>query len=102
MRVKGVALFKQVPEEMLTEFDLSGPVGVVCLFVACLFLGGRIAGGYVYGFFMLGSILIWMLLNAMNQKDSIDLYRTMSILGYGLIPMIVIASVGIFVRLQAT
>ncbi|CAK0840773.1 unnamed protein product [Prorocentrum cordatum] len=38
----------------------------------------------------------------MNQTGGIDLYRTSSILGYGLIPIVILALVGIFLSLQST
>jgi hypothetical protein len=102
MRMKGVAFFKQVPEEILADLDLTGPVSIICLLVTCLLFSGKIVGGYVYGFYMMGSSFLWMLLNVMSQKEGIDLYRTVSTLGYGLIPMIIVAFVGIFVKLHST
>lgn len=43
-----------------------------------------------------------MLINVMSQRGHIDLYRTMSILGYGLIPVVFLAAIGLIVELQST
>merc|ERR1712099_216200 len=42
------------------------------------------------------------LINLMSQKGGIDMYRTASVLGYGLIPVVIMAFLGIFVSLQST
>merc|ERR1712113_356806 len=45
---------------------------------------------------------MWMLINVMSQKGGIDLYSTISILGYGLIPTVILAFLGIFVTLKSS
>merc|ERR1719277_2029113 len=68
----------------------------------CLLFAGKISFGYVWGQAVVGSATIWALINVMSQKGGIDLYRTSSILGYGLIPIVLLAFVGIFVSLKCT
>lgn len=101
-RTQGVALFKTLDEDMLREADLSGPL-VICLALGVsLLLAGKLQFGYIYGLAAGGSCGICLLINVMSQKGGIDLYRTMSILGYGLIPIVVLAFIGIFVSLKST
>merc|ERR1719461_833760 len=102
MRMKGVAFFKQIEEDVLSDLDLSGPIVIVLALATCLLLAGKISFSSVYGFGLSGCISIWMLINVMSQKGGIDLYRTMSILGYGLIPTVILAFLGIFVSLKST
>lgn len=102
MRMKGVAFFKQVEAEVLEDLDLSGPLAVIMALSTCLLFAGKITFSYVYGFGVSGCVLIWMLINLMSQKGGIDMYRTASVLGYGLIPVVIMAFLGIFVSLQST
>lgn len=102
LRMKGVAFFKQVEQEVLEDLDLSGPLAIILALSTCLLLAGKITFSYVYGFSATGCVLIWMLINLMSQKGGIDMYRTASVLGYGLIPVVIMAFLGIFVSLQST
>jgi hypothetical protein len=102
LRVKGVAMFKTVDQDVLEDADLSGPIAIIMALGMCLMMAGKIQFGYLYGLGVSGCMGIWLLINVMSQKGGIDLYRTTSILGYGLIPIVVLASFGIFVSLQST
>eukprot|EP00929_Paragymnodinium_shiwhaense_P091840 TRINITY_DN51731_c0_g1_i1.p1 TRINITY_DN51731_c0_g1~~TRINITY_DN51731_c0_g1_i1.p1 ORF type:complete len:271 (+),score=46.34 TRINITY_DN51731_c0_g1_i1:88-813(+) len=102
LRIQGVALFKKLDEEILRDADLSGPLLIVLALGCCLLLAGKLVFGYVYGFGLCGCVSICALINMMSQRGSIDLYRTMSILGYGLLPIVLLAFIGIFVSLKST
>lgn len=102
LRMQGVAFFKRLDEDVLRDADLSGPL-VICLALGtALLLAGKLQFGYIYGLAAGGSFGICMLINVMSQRGGIDLYRTMSILGYGLIPIVILAIIGIFVSLKST
>eukprot|EP00928_Gymnodinium_smaydae_P016436 TRINITY_DN1616_c1_g1_i1.p1 TRINITY_DN1616_c1_g1~~TRINITY_DN1616_c1_g1_i1.p1 ORF type:complete len:294 (-),score=53.83 TRINITY_DN1616_c1_g1_i1:201-980(-) len=101
MRIQGVAFFKKLDEDVLRDADLSGPLAIVLALALCLLLTGKLAFGYVYGFGATGCVGVCMLINMMSQKSGIDLYRTMSILGYGLIPIVFLALIGVFVSLKS-
>jgi len=102
LRMKGVALFKTIDQDVLEDADLSGPIAIIMMLGTCLLLAGKIQFGYLYGLGVSGCMSIWLLINVMSQKGGIDLYRTTSILGYGLIPIVVLAFFGIFLSLQST
>merc|ERR1711862_25979 len=53
-----------------------------------------------YGVSFWGCVGIFSLINVMSQKGGIDMYSTCSILLYGLIPIDLLAFVGIFVSLK--
>jgi len=102
LRMKGIAFFKKVDETVLEDADLSGPFIIAMGMGVCNMLAGKLQIGYIWGFFMVGCISIYMLINVMSQRNGIDLYRTASILGYGLIPIDLLAFIGIFMSLKST
>lgn len=102
LRIKGIAFFKKIDEAVLEDADLSGPLLIGLALGACNVLAGKLQIGYIWGFFMVGCVSIYMLINVMSQRSGIDLYRTASILGYGLIPIVLLAFVGIFISLKCT
>eukprot|EP00930_Biecheleria_cincta_P058072 TRINITY_DN43922_c0_g1_i1.p1 TRINITY_DN43922_c0_g1~~TRINITY_DN43922_c0_g1_i1.p1 ORF type:complete len:261 (-),score=48.61 TRINITY_DN43922_c0_g1_i1:177-959(-) len=102
LRMKGVAFFKKLDEEILSDLDLSGPLCICLTLGVCLLLAGKLQFGYIYGLASGGSFFVCCLINVMSQKGGIDLYRTMSILGYGLIPIVLLAFLGIFLNLKSS
>jgi len=101
-RMKGVAFFKKLDEQVLSDLDLSGPLCICLSLGVCLLLAGKLQFGYIYGLASGGSFFVCCLINVMSQKGGIDLYRTMSILGYGLIPIVLLAFLGIFLNLKSS
>merc|ERR1719221_1303815 len=102
LRMQGIALFKKIDEDILRDTDLSGPLAILLVLATCLGLAGKVLLSYLYGFAALGSCFIWLLVNVMSQKGGLDPYRTISIFGYGLLPMAFLAFIGIFVSLKST
>mmetsp|Transcript_65237 Transcript_65237/g.121613 ORF Transcript_65237/g.121613 Transcript_65237/m.121613 type:complete len:234 (-) Transcript_65237:63-764(-) len=98
LRMKGIAMFQKVDEAMLQDADLGGPLLIGLALGVCQLLAGKIEFGYIYGLGATGCTGVFLLINAMSPKG-LDLYRTMSILGYGLIPIVLLAFVGIFANL---
>lgn len=101
-RMQGIIFYKKIDEEILRDADWSGPIMIYFLLCMCLLLGGKVSFGYVYGLLFTGCGSIYLLINVMSQKGGIDLYRTISILGYGLIPTVFLAFIGIFISLKST
>lgn len=104
-RMQGVVFFKRLQQDVLQEWDLTGPgMGFMALNL-CLMFQGKFELGYVYGFGLTGCGCICMLVNVMAQKkqdgqQGIDLYSTISILGYGLVPAVFLALIGIVKSLK--
>lgn len=101
LRMRGIAFFKKVNEDVLQDTDLSGPLLIMFALAFCLLLMGKLYFGKVYGITIMGCLFIYLLINVMSQKDGIDLYRTMSILGYGLMPIVLLAAIGVGLSLQS-
>jgi len=57
--------------------------------------------GYIYGFGVSGCGAMYLVLNLLSQH-SIDIWRVCSILGYGLLPVIGLAFLGIAISLKST
>jgi hypothetical protein len=87
---------------ILCETDLAGPVALCILFSACLLLAGSKAHfGYVYGLVMISCIAMYILLTLMITKGSVTFGSVASVLGYCLLPVVVLSVFGIFLPLYS-
>jgi len=101
-RVKGVALFRRIRDSPdHSDWDMGGPMAIVSLIGIFLMLAGKVHFGYIYGIGIVGCVGAWLLVNAISPKGGVDLYTTVSILGYGLLPTVLLAAAGVVVRLQS-
>jgi protein YIPF5/7 len=95
-----ILTFGHVDERLLEDPDMAGPLLYVLVFGGLLLLAGKIHFGAIYGFGLMGSIGIFAVLNLMSQSKDIDLYKTVSILGYALLPIVLLSAVGVFMKLS--
>ncbi|KAJ5072379.1 protein yipf [Anaeramoeba ignava] len=82
--------FKRVDHFFLQDSDLAGPLLFFSLLGFCFLLSGKIHFGYIYGVGTLGNLLIYFVLNLMSTEQ-INLYQTISITGYCLLPLVILA-----------
>ena len=101
-RTKAVLMFQAVDRALIENSDMSGPPLIGLLLATLLLFAGKVHFGYIYGLGVVGFVGNYLLLNAMSQKADIDFYTTVSILGYGLLPVAVLAFFGVFMSLQGT
>ncbi|KND05137.1 transporter YIP1 [Spizellomyces punctatus DAOM BR117] len=102
IKKKGVTVLnplRAVDKHIMDDTDLAGPILFVLLFGGFLLLSGKINFGYVYGVAMLGCVSVYAILNLMSESG-IDGYRTASVLGYCLLPMVVLSSVATLLQLS--
>mmetsp|Transcript_28421 Transcript_28421/g.37159 ORF Transcript_28421/g.37159 Transcript_28421/m.37159 type:complete len:238 (+) Transcript_28421:56-769(+) len=80
--------------------DLAGPL-VFCLgFGFCLLFAGKVHFGYVYGFSLFGCFACYLVLNLLSADSRhIDIIKVASVLGYCLLPIIGLATLGILFNL---
>lgn len=102
LRMQGIAFFKTVPPEIVQNVDMSGPILIIFALGTCLLLHGKLQFGVIYGFGMVGFVGMYGLINLMSRDSKIDLYSTISILGYGLLPVVLLAAIAICVSLTNT
>ncbi len=111
--------FRQVNERIMDDADLYGPLifcfcfGTFLLFVSFgnqiyknkmnsslpLLQSGKPQFGYIYGVALLGSASIYTLLNLMSETG-IDAFRVACVLGYCLLPMVVMGAISVVVTLE--
>ena len=58
--------------------------------------------GYIYGFGLTGCLGIYFIINLMSKRTQyVDLYKTISILGYSLLPFTFLALLAVFADLHS-
>ena len=100
-KIMGVITLKRIDKQFLKDSDMAGPLLIIMLFAFSLVLQYKINFGYIYGISLFGSVLIFLLLNLMSKgNNSILLYNTMSVLGYCLIPIVLLSFFAIFLDMK--
>ncbi|XP_046967291.1 protein YIPF5 [Vanessa cardui] len=89
---------------LLRDTDIAGPIAFCLALAVCLFLSGNKAHfGYVYGLSVMSVILMYFLLSLMSRTEGVfTLLSVASVLGYCMLPMVVLASLGIFISLEGS
>jgi len=90
---------RSISEHILDDADLAGPIFFCLLLGACLLLSGKIHFGYIYGFSVCGCMGMCGVLNLLHPTG-LDLWRTCSVLGYCLLPVIGLAGISILLSLK--
>ncbi|XP_077157958.1 protein YIPF7 isoform X2 [Paroedura picta] len=90
---------KPADGSIMNETDLTGPM-IFCLALGgTLLLAGKVHFGYVYGMSTIGCIAIHALLNLMSIA-SVSYGCVASVLGYCLLPMVILSSYAVIFSLQ--
>jgi len=80
---------------------MAGPILVAVMFAVCLLFKGRVEFGNIYGFGLTGCIGIYFMINLMSRRGQyVELYSCISILGYSLLPFVILAAISIFTQLN--
>jgi len=57
--------------------------------------------GYIYGFGLSGCLGIYAVINLLSQKSQyVELYKTFSVMGYSLMPFVLLAALSLFSDLK--
>ncbi|EGW31092.1 uncharacterized protein SPAPADRAFT_63019 [Spathaspora passalidarum NRRL Y-27907] len=92
---------KNITSDIMTDSDLAGPILFVLLFGTLLLLAGKVQFGYIYGVGLFGTVSLHYLFKFMSSNDSqIDLVRSTSVIGYCLLPLVLISVVGVITSLD--
>merc|ERR1711939_162056 len=92
---------RPVDAHIMDDADLAGPLVFCFVFAMLLLLSGKPQFSYIYGVALLGSASIYCLLNLMSE-GGIDAYRTASVLGYCLLPLVLLSILSIAISLDGT
>lgn len=100
-RTKSVLNPKRSLEDThMEDADLAGPV-IFALALACiLILHGKLAFGSIYGVFLMGCFGLYLVLSLLSQKREIGFFSVVSIMGYGLLPIIVLAALAVLLSMR--
>eukprot|EP00428_Durinskia_dybowskii_P062651 CAMPEP_0170390184 /NCGR_PEP_ID=MMETSP0117_2-20130122/19009_1 /TAXON_ID=400756 /ORGANISM="Durinskia baltica, Strain CSIRO CS-38" /LENGTH=229 /DNA_ID=CAMNT_0010646209 /DNA_START=28 /DNA_END=714 /DNA_ORIENTATION=- len=90
---------KQINAHILDDSDLAGPLCFCLLLGSCLLLSGKVQFGYIYGFSVFGCLALQGILSLIHPVG-LDFWRTCSVLGYCLLPVIGLAALGILLSLK--
>lgn len=98
-----VLTFKNLNDHknILQDPDLAGPLVFLLTFGFLLLLSGKIQFGYIYGLGTLGCLIIHFVVYLVAAKN-ISFMCTISVLGYCLLPMVLLSALSILVNLKAT
>ena len=91
---------KEVDPSLMKDADLSGPLIFVGVLGTFLLLRGKLQYGHLFGLLIFGSFGLNLLLNLMSQVNQIDYIRTLSIVGYSMIPMVGLAGISVAANLR--
>lgn len=88
--------------EFLTKgTDLAGPLCFCIILAISLFVSGsKVYFGYIYGLSAMSCIMMYFLLSLMTTNSAFTLTCVTSILGYSLLPIVVLSLLGVFVSLR--
>ena len=103
-----------IQRDWVQETDLAGPLLISVLFPIVLLFSGKVHFNAIYGIAVTGTIAGYMLMNAMAGGNavsststgsplgstSISVYQTASILGYCMIPILLLAFLSALIRLR--
>jgi hypothetical protein len=90
---------RPVDRNIMDDTDLAGPLLFWLLLGVFLMFSGKVHFGYIYGVAVLGVSAICAILNLMSETE-IDVYRTASVLGYCLLPMVILSGTSIIFSLS--
>mmetsp|Transcript_16377 Transcript_16377/g.19558 ORF Transcript_16377/g.19558 Transcript_16377/m.19558 type:complete len:259 (-) Transcript_16377:2066-2842(-) len=91
---------KSIDQEILDDSDLAGPIVFALVQGVCLMFSGKLHYGYIFGFGTVGCFSVYMILNLMSQQRAIDSWRTVSVLGYSILPIVVLSALTILFSLR--
>ena len=89
---------KSLEASVMEDTDLAGPLAFALGLGGELLLSGKMHFGYVYGFVVSGSIAMTLLLNLLNPNGAVSMWMVVSILGYALLPVNLLAGLNAVVK----
>lgn len=90
---------KQANAEIMQDTDLAGPLVFCFAFGGSLLLSGKVHFGYIYGIGVVGCLAMYALLNLMSLV-SVSVSCIVSVLGYCLLPMVLLSFFSVVMSLQ--
>lgn len=77
--------------------DLSGPFLFLIAFGLFQLLAGKIHFGIILGWVTVAAIYLYVVFNMLaGRNGSLDLYRCLSMIGYCMLPMVILSAISLF------
>ncbi|CAG5144060.1 uncharacterized protein ALTATR162_LOCUS1472 [Alternaria atra] len=112
--------FGRIDQHIMDDSDITGPILFFLIFGTSLLLSGKLHFGYIYGLAFVGTILLHQILSLMSPPvnaveatpgdhshphgshlgSSLTFPRSASVLGYCLLPLVLVSMFGIIVPLD--
>lgn len=89
----------QIDAHIMDDTDLFGPLIFGVLFGFILLVSGKVHFGYVYGCALMGCVSLWTILSLMTPVAT-SFSRIASVLGYCLLPLVVVSAIGMVIRMD--
>ncbi|GAA5909778.1 hypothetical protein JCM8208_005456 [Rhodotorula glutinis] len=90
---------RSIDPHIMDDADLAGPLVFCFVFASFLLLSGKPQFSYIYGVALIGSTAMYCLLNLMSESG-IDAYRTASVLGYCILPLVLLSMFSVVLSLD--
>lgn len=89
-------------EDVIQDSDMAGPILFCLLFGTLLLLSGKTHFGYIYGVALFGTVSLHWLFKLMScaVDGNLDFLRTASVIGYCLLPLVLLSAVAIVLHLN--
>lgn len=92
--------FSRIDNTFADDADMTGPVFLCLLLGFLLLLQRKVQFSVIYGQATVGCMAVYLVFNLMSQRG-IDLYRSTSILGYSLLPMVLLSFFAVFLPIKS-
>lgn len=89
-----------INENLMEDADMAGPIVFGILLALELLLAGRIHFAYIYGLGLFGCLATTLIINLMSPNNAISIWTVVSILGYSLLPVNLLAAINILYRIR--
>lgn len=79
------------------DADLSGPFLFVMAFGLFQLLAGKLHFGILLGWVTVSALFLYIVFNMLaGRNGNLDLYRCVSLIGYCMLPMVILSAIGLF------
>uniref|UniRef100_A0A1A9UIL4 Protein YIPF n=1 Tax=Glossina austeni TaxID=7395 RepID=A0A1A9UIL4_GLOAU len=93
---------RAVHHQILQDTDMAGPL-VFCLALGgFLLLNGKVTFSYIYGIGAMDCIGFYVLLTLMASRSKVTFGAVVSVLGYCLLPMVVLSGINVLLTIQGS
>jgi len=91
---------RSISSDVVNETDFTGPLVFLFTLASLLLFAGKMHFGYIYGISVFAVFIMWILLKLMAPQDGPSFGTVTSILGYCLLPIVLLSGVAVIFSLK--